>query len=47
MRIRFDKIDGFIRTHDVTKYLTMFGSEKYDAFYGRRYFFSLFRESQS
>ena len=31
VRIRFDKIHGFIRIYDGTRYLTLFGSEKYDA----------------
>ena len=35
LRIRFNKIDGFVRIHDGTRYLTLFGSEKYDAIYGR------------
>ena len=30
-----DKINGFIRINDRTKYLTLFGSEKYDAVYNR------------
>ena len=39
---RFDKTDGFIRIYDGTRYLTLFGSEKYDAFYDRiRYLISL------
>ena len=29
-RIRFDKINGFIRVYDGTRYLILFGSEKYD-----------------
>ena len=29
----FDKMDGFIRIYDGTRYLTLFGSEKYDAIY--------------
>ena len=33
--IRFHKIDGFIRIYDGTRYLTLFGSEKYDAIYNR------------
>ena len=42
LRIRFDKIGGFIRIYDGTKYLTLFGSEKYDAIYDRiRYLASL------
>ena len=42
LRIRFNKIDGFIRTYDGTGYLTLFGSEKYDAIYDRiRYLISL------
>ena len=30
MHIRFDKVDGFIRVYDGTKYLVLFGHEKYD-----------------
>ena len=33
--IRFDKIDGFIRVYDRTRYLVLFGSEKYDSIYNR------------
>ena len=58
LRIRFDKMDGFIRIYDGTKYLTLFGSVKYDAIYDRitylislkcgiTYIFSLFCENQS
>ena len=40
LHIRFNKIDGFIRIYDGTRYLTLFGSEKYD--YNRiRYLTSL------
>ena len=28
LRIRFDKVDGIVRTYDGTKYLTLFGSKK-------------------
>ena len=31
----FDKIDGFIRVYDVTRYLVLFGAEKYDFIYNR------------
>ena len=31
MDFRFDKTDGFIRIHDGTRYLTLLGSEKYNA----------------
>ena len=31
LRIKFNKIDGFIRTYDGSKYLVSFGPEKYDA----------------
>ena len=31
--IRFDKIDGFIRVYDGTRYLALFGTEKYDSIY--------------
>ena len=34
-RIRFNKIDGFIRIYDATIYLTLFGSENYNAVYNR------------
>ena len=30
LRFRFEKTDGFIRINDGTRYLTFFGSEKYD-----------------
>ena len=33
--IRFDKIDGFIRVYDGTRYLVLFGSKKYDLIYTR------------
>ena len=33
--IRFNKIDGFIRAYDETRYLVLFGSEKYDFIYNR------------
>ena len=33
--IKFDKIDGYIKIHDGTRYLTLFGSEIYDAIYNR------------
>ena len=40
--IRFDKIDGFKRIYDGTRYLIFFGSEKCDAIYNRiRYLISL------
>ena len=35
MRIRFDKVDGFIRIYDGNRYFTLFNSEKYDAIYNR------------
>ena len=42
LRIRFDKIDGFITIYDGRRYLTLLGSEKYDVFYDRiRYLASL------
>ena len=30
LRIRFGKIDGFIRGYEGTRYLVLFGGEKYD-----------------
>ena len=40
--IRFDKTGGFIRVYDGSRYLTLFGSDKYDAIYNRiRYLTSL------
>ena len=35
LRIRFNKIDGFIRIYDRTRYLTLFCSQKYDAIYDK------------
>ena len=35
LHVRFDKIDGFIRSYDGSKYLTFFGSEKHDSIYNR------------
>ena len=35
LRIRFDKIDGFIRVYDGIRYLVLLGSEKYDFIYNR------------
>ena len=35
LHIRFDKIDGFIRVLDGTRYLVLFGREKYDFVYNR------------
>ena len=35
LRIILDKIDGFIRIYDGTRYLTLLGSEKYDAIYDK------------
>ena len=41
LQIRFFKIDGIIRIYDGTRYLTLFGPEKYDAIYNRiRYLLS-------
>ena len=33
--IRFDKKDGFIRVYDGTRYLVLFGDEKYNFVYSR------------
>ena len=33
--IRFDKVNGFIRLFDGTRYLVIFGPEKYDAIFNR------------
>ena len=41
LRTRFDNIDGFIRVYDWTRYLLLFGPEKYDPIYIRiRYLIS-------
>ena len=41
LRIRYDEIYGFIRIYDGTRYLTLFGPEKYDVIYNRiRYLMS-------
>ena len=31
LRIRFDEIDGIIRIYDGNRYLSLFGTKKYDA----------------
>ena len=42
LRIKLDKIDGFIRVYDGTRYLVLFGSEKHDFIYNRiRYLISV------
>ena len=42
LRIRFDKIDGFIRVYYGTRYLVLSGSEKYDSIYDKiRYLISV------
>ena len=42
LRIRFNKIDGFVRVYDGTTYLVLFQSEKYDSIYNRiRYIISV------
>ena len=42
MRFRFDEIDEFFIIYDATRYLTLFGYEKYDAIYNKtKYFLSL------
>ena len=35
LRIRFNKVDAFIRVCDGTRYLVLFGREKYDVIYNR------------
>ena len=35
LRIKFNKIDGFIRVYDGTRYLVLFADEKYDFIYNR------------
>ena len=35
LRIRFDKVDGFIRVDNGNGYLVLFAPEKYDAIYNR------------
>ena len=35
LRIRFDKIDGFIIVYDEIRYLVLFGKEKHDFIYSR------------
>ena len=42
LRIRFDKINGIIKIYDRTRYLALFGTEKYDIIDDRiRYLISL------
>ena len=35
LRIRFDKVDGFIRVYNGTRYLLLIEAEKYDLIYNR------------
>ena len=35
LRIKFNKVDWFIRVYDGTRYLVLFGGEKYDFIYNR------------
>ena len=35
LRIRFDKIDRFLRVFDGTRYLVLFGTDKWDFIYSR------------
>ena len=39
LRIMFEKVDGLIRDYDGTKYLILFGLEKYDRNYDRIIYF--------
>ena len=41
LRIRFDKLDGFIRVYDGIRYLVLFGRENYDQIEQDRYLLSL------
>ena len=42
LRNRLDKIDGFIRIYDGTRYLVLIGNEKYHSIYNRiKYFISV------
>ena len=42
MHFRFNKIDGFIRVYDGTRYLVLFGSKKYNFIFNRiRYLISI------
>ena len=38
LRIRFDKVDGFIRVSDGTRYIVLFGPEKYNSIYNFNFF---------
>ena len=35
LSIRFDKVDGFIKIYDGTRYLVLFAPEKYNAIFNR------------
>ena len=35
LRIRFDKVDGFIRVCDGSRYLVLFNQERYDVIYNK------------
>ena len=40
LRIRFDKINGFIKNYHGTRYLVLFGPERYDTTYVRIGYFT-------
>ena len=35
LHIRLDRIDGLLKIYDGTRYLVLFGSERYDAIYNK------------
>ena len=35
LRIRFDKVNGFMRVYNTPKYLVLFGAQKFDFIYNR------------
>ena len=40
--IKFNKIDGFLRVYDGTRYIVLFGAEKYDSIYNTvRYYIGI------
>ena len=42
MLIKFNKIDGFVRVYDGTRYIVLFGAEKYDSIYNKvRYYIGI------
>ena len=39
LRIKVEKVDGFIRVYDGARYFSLFGTQKYDVIYNRYFIY--------